>query len=98
MDISEVCTLPTADRPLRLAEFDALFAESLHTVEHLTPTHARLRLAGPTSVVRDLAARESECCSFFAFTVSQADDEVILDVEVPARYADVLASLVERAR
>ncbi len=98
MDIPETCTLPTADRPLRLAEFDALFAGSVRSVEHRTPTHARLRLARPASAVRDLAARESECCSFFAFTVSQADDETILDIEVPARYSDVLASLVERAR
>jgi hypothetical protein len=98
MEIPEACTLPSADRPPRLAEFDTLFAESVRAVEHRTPTHARLHLAGPASAVRDLAARESECCSFFTFTVSQAEDEVILDIEVPARYSDVLASLVERAR
>jgi hypothetical protein len=62
--------------------------------------------AGPaglavTVTVRDLTARETECCSFFTFTVtpepSDKGEALILDVEVPAQYADVLASLAERA-
>jgi hypothetical protein len=94
MEIPEACTLPTADRPLRLAEFDALFTTSLVAVDLITPTHARLRLTGPMAAVRDLTARESECCSFFTFTVRGN----ILDIEVPASYADVLAALVARTR
>jgi hypothetical protein len=51
--------------------------------------------------VRDLTARETECCSFFAFTITPrqaADGEAaILDIEVSAAHADVLASLAERA-
>ncbi|MFC7479812.1 hypothetical protein ACFQX7_06905 [Luedemannella flava] len=42
----EACTLPTAERPLRLAEFDALFATAAHEGERLSPTHLRLTLTG----------------------------------------------------
>ena len=42
------------------------------------------------------------CCSFFTFTVTGGPAvpgaALTLDAEVPGRYADVLASLVERAR
>ena len=102
--IPDACTLPTAERPLRLAEFDALFATAVRRVDTAGPTHVRLRLTGPAGLaatVRDLTARETACCSFFAFTVTPepADDgeALILDVEVPARYADVLASLAGRS-
>ena len=103
-DVPDACTLPTAERPLRLAEFDALFATAVRRVDRIGATHARLHLTGPAGLaarVRDLAARESECCSFFTFTTTAhpaADGEaVVLDIEVPAAYADVLASLAQRA-
>jgi hypothetical protein len=104
MEIPDACTLPTAERPLRLAEFDALFATAVRAVETESPTHARMRLTGPagfTAKVRDLTARETECCSFFTFTVTPeptGDGEALtLDVQVPAAYAEVLASLTGRA-
>ncbi len=97
----DACTLPTAEQPLRLAEFDALFATAVRRVEMFGPTRARLRLAGRTGLletVRDLTARETACCSFFTFTVTPRDDaELDLDIEVPQRYAEVLAALVGRA-
>ncbi|ACZ87769.1 hypothetical protein [Streptosporangium roseum] len=40
------CTLPTAEQPLRVAEFDALFAGALRGHQRLAPTHLRLRLDG----------------------------------------------------
>jgi hypothetical protein len=96
--------LPTVEQPLRLGEFDALFATAVRPVETLTATHARMALtgqAGLAATVRDLTARETECCSFFAFTVSAEPADVgealTLDIEVPAQYADVLASLAQRA-
>jgi hypothetical protein len=103
--VPDACTLPTAERPLRLAEFDRLVAGAVRAVEPIGETHARFELAGPpglAATVRDLTARESECCSFFAFTVTgqpatENTETVTLDVEVPARYADVLASLAGRA-
>ncbi|MEV0731181.1 hypothetical protein [Polymorphospora sp. NPDC050346] len=100
--VPDTCTLPTADRPPRLAEFDALLTTAVRAVESLTPTHARLSLAGPPDLetaVRDLTAREASCCSFFTFTVSPAHDDspLTLDVRVPPGHADVLRSLVGRA-
>jgi hypothetical protein len=99
--IPDACTLPTASRPLRLAEFDTLFTTAVRAVETVSPTHARLRLTGAADLedtVRDLTARETSCCSFFTFTVTAAGSgSVILDVQVPDRYVDVLASLADRA-
>ena len=101
--VPDACMLPTAERPLRLAEFDDLFA-SVRRVDPIGATHARLHLTGPAGLaarVRDLAARETECCSFFTFTTTgkpAADGEaVVLDIEVPAAHADELASLAQRA-
>ncbi|MFI7025111.1 hypothetical protein ACIBMZ_20580 [Micromonospora sp. NPDC049900] len=102
--IPDACTLPTAERPLRSAEFDNLFTTAVRDVEAISPTHARLRLTGPTTFadkVRDLADRETECCSFFTFTVTTEPTDtgqtVVLDVRVPAQYADVLHSLTTQA-
>jgi hypothetical protein len=92
------CTLPTVDQPLRVAEFDQLFASALRTVERVAPTHLRLTLDSVAeSELRDLTRRESECCSFFAFAIAPAAGEVRVDVTVPATYGDVLAALAVRA-
>lgn len=108
-DVPDACTLPTAQLPLRLAEFDDLFATALRRIDQVGATRARLRLAGPVGLadqVRDLAARETACCSFFSFTATErpaaADGEeevvvVVLDIEDPTTQADVLASLAQRA-
>lgn len=102
--VPRACTLPTADRPLRLAEFDDLFATAVRGVEALHPTHARLRLAGPAGLearLRDLTARENECCCFIAFTITAQPaidgEAMVLDVEVPSAHADVLECFVQRA-
>ena len=102
--VPDACTLPTAERPLRLAEFDDLFATALRRTEPVSATQARLHLTGPAGLearVRDLAARETECCSFFRFTTTAqpatGGETVTLDIEVPAAHANVLASLAERA-
>jgi len=96
-----VCTLPTEQLPLRRAEFDDLFATAVD-VERTSATHARLRLFGSADLVayaRDLTARETECCSFFTFTVvPEPPDHVVVDVRVPAAYATVLDAIVARAR
>ncbi|GGN46174.1 hypothetical protein FHR83_008482 [Actinoplanes campanulatus] len=102
--VPDACTLPTSERPLRLAEFDELFATAVREVEQVDATHARLYLTGPAGLVHrveDLTARETRCCSFFTFTTTPqqaADGEAaVLDVEVPVAHVDVLASLAERA-
>jgi hypothetical protein len=97
-DVPEACTLPTGERPLRLAEFDTLFATALRDQRRLSPTRLRWRLepaAEPTA--RDLTARESACCTFFTFTYARDSQTVRLDVEVPAAYVDVLDALAARA-
>ena len=93
------CTLPTAEQPLRLAEFDALFATALRRVDRPAPTRLTLTLAaapGRTEAVRDLAARETACCSFFTFDLT-AGDPLRLDVSVPAAHRSVLDALAARA-
>ena len=95
MDVPEGCTLPTAERPLRQAEFDELFATLVRS-DRIGPGHLRLVLAAAAQDVRDLAARETECCSFFRFTVSDDPSGVVLDIEVPPVRVPVLDSISSR--
>ncbi|MEV0453894.1 hypothetical protein [Catellatospora methionotrophica] len=99
--VPQACTLPTAQQPLRLAEFDAVFTCAVRTAERVGDTHLRLTMSGGPDLearVRDLAASESECCSFFTFTTSSnAPGQVTLDIEVPPAHADVLSALAQRA-
>jgi thioredoxin len=96
----EACTLPTADRPTRLAEFDELF-RSVREVDRVGPTRLRLVLnesGGVADQARDLTARESECCSFFDFDVSSDGIGVVVDVRVPDSRAVMLDGLAARRR
>lgn len=103
--VPQACTLPTQEQPLRVAEFDALFAASLTGVQRPEPTRARLLLAADAEPeARDLAARETGCCSFFTVSFDQADAAagtgsgvVSMDVGVPAAQVAVLDALVARA-
>lgn len=96
--VPQACTLPTVERPLRVAEFDAMFAGALHALHRQTPTRLRL-LFDPTAeaMVRNLTARESACCSFFTFTLTPTGDGLRMDVEVPATHIAVLDALATRA-
>jgi hypothetical protein len=85
--------------PLRVAEFDALFAESVRGVERGGES-VRLHLAGAAGLgdtVRDLAQRETACCSFFTFAIAGSDDELTFDISVPVEYRDILSALADRA-
>ena len=96
---TDACTMPTVDRPFRLAEFDTLFSESVRSVE-CDEGSLRLRLAGSAALgdtVRDLARRESICCSFFTFAVAGSDEDLTLDVSVPVERRDILKALADRA-
>ncbi|MGC5289243.1 hypothetical protein [Micromonospora sp. DT231] len=99
--VPEACTLPTAERPLRLAEFDQFCTAAVQGLNRLSAQHLRLRLDGGTrteEMARDLMARESSCCSFFTFGLSRPDpDSLWLDVRVPAAHVGVLDALAERA-
>ena len=96
--VPAACTLPTAQRPLRLAEFDELFVSALRGQHRLSPARLRWWL-DPASeeTARDLTGRETLCCSFFAFTFACADGAVRLEVQVPDVHVDVLDALADRA-
>jgi hypothetical protein len=92
----DACTLPTAERPLRVAEFDDLFS-SVRQSERQEPT--RLDLVLPRDVettARDLARRESECCSFFTFEFDSVGDDVVMHIGVPTSQVRVLDALEVR--
>jgi hypothetical protein len=94
------CTLPTAEQPLRLAEFDDLFARHVAEVRREDPTHLRLALTGGPEVAATaagLAAREARCCGFFTFELHIAEDGLALGVSTGPAHADVLAALADRA-
>ena len=96
---TDACTLPTAERPMRVAEFDALFAEAVVGVER-AGDDVRLNLsgsAGLTERVRDLTHRESMCCTFFSFTLSGSDDDLSLVISVPPEHRGVLDAITARA-
>ncbi|MBL7502427.1 hypothetical protein I6A84_21280 [Frankia sp. CNm7] len=96
----DACSLPSAAQPLRIAEFDALFANALHRLERVDARHLRLTLTGGDGLeetTRDLTARESQCCSFFTFTITPTGDHIVLDIEVPTAQTAVLDGLATLA-
>ena len=97
--VPQSCTLPTEERPLRVAEWDALFSERLASSSRPEPLRLRLGLAGGAGVeerVRDLVARESGCCSFFTFTTTPGEDLIGLDIAVDPGHETVLDALAAR--
>lgn len=97
---TDACTMPSAERPRRLAEFDALFATAVRRVER-RGSDVRMHLSGEEGLVgkvRDLTARESSCCWFFIFAVDGTDQNLTLDVSVPPARQAILDALAERAR
>jgi hypothetical protein len=82
-----------------VAEFDELFRSAV-AIDRPAPTRLRLVLAesgGVAERARELAARESSCCSFFAFDVSAADGRVVVDAQVPPGHTVVLDGLAAQA-
>lgn len=97
----DACTLPTADQPLRLAEFDALFAADVTDVQQPSADTTLLTLRPDPAVAgraADLAARETACCSFFEFTLTATGGQLTLQIRTPATHFDVLDALAGRAR
>ncbi len=92
----DACTLPTAERPLRVAEFDQFFTSVLRSQR---PEPTRLDLVVPReaeAVGRDLADRESQCCSFFTFDFEPVGDDVVMHIGVPPTQIEVLDALEAR--
>ena len=99
--VPDACTLPTADRPVRSAEFDTVFGQGLRRVSRLSDRTGQWEFAAdPAQAARiaDLLRREAACCSFFTFTLDTGTPgTAIVDVAVPAAYAGVLDALNQRA-
>jgi hypothetical protein len=96
------CTLHPNEMGGRLEEWHRLFAAHLGGIERPAPTRLRLILAADAGLerMRDLAAREMECCAFMTFTVTPSEGRLLVDAEVPAEAAstlDGLAGIAERA-
>lgn len=92
------CTLATAEQPLRITELQDVF-ELVRAVERPAPTRLLLTLQpafGRADRVRNLAARESACCSFFNFTVCEEHDGVLLEITVPPAQLGVLDAMAEQ--
>ncbi|MEU1107203.1 hypothetical protein ABZ408_40660 [Streptomyces tibetensis] len=97
--VPQSCTLPTEERPLRVAEWDGLFAERLASLSRPGPLRLHLDLAGGPGVeerVRDLVEWESGCCSFLSFTVTPGEDLIGLDIAVDQQHEAVLEALAAR--
>ena len=98
--VPQSCTLPTAERPLRAAEFGTLFAEAIRQVGRPSPERVVLELEPTAEVavrVADLAVRETGCCSFFAFALTAAAGTLHLDVTVVRGQVRVLDALAAQA-
>jgi hypothetical protein len=98
--VPSACTLPTAQQPLRVADFDALLADAVQRIEHPQPTRLHLDLEpSPQTAGRaaELAMAETACCSFFTFTLTASEGGLALDITVPERHAAVLQALADRA-
>ena len=96
----DACTLPTSEQPLRVTEFDQLFAEAVTGIERSTKGTVRLLLRPDPEVAAHAAAlcvRETRCCSFFDFSISVRDGQVSLKISVPLSHIDVLEALADRA-
>lgn len=94
------CTLPTVDRPLRVAEFDDLLSTAVERLERPAPGELRLGLVASPEVAGSaaaLAARETACCSFFTFTLTATGGALSLSVTVPPAQVEVLDALAARA-
>ncbi|HEX8347318.1 MAG TPA: hypothetical protein VF657_21655 [Actinoplanes sp.] len=93
--VPDGCTLPTAEQPLRVGEFDVLFRRNLIEVDRVADTRLRMVLTGDgvEAQARDLCDRESRCCSFFTFAVDRHGDAVTVDVTVPPARRQVLDAI-----
>ena len=92
--------MPTAQRPWRLAELDALFASHARDVVRGGHLEVRIHLVGARGLMesaRDLAERETACCSFFTFVLDGADDDFTMSISVPPERRDILDALAARA-
>jgi hypothetical protein len=99
--VPAACTLPTAEQPLRRAEFDGLFAVDVLSVNQVSSLEVRLELRPDAEVAAraaSLAAKEAGCCSFFTFGLSITDGTVSMTISTEEAHEAILAALGARAQ
>ncbi|MFE3445849.1 hypothetical protein ACFXNW_22685 [Nocardia sp. NPDC059180] len=95
--VPDACTLPTVEQPIRVAEFDRFFAGSVQRAHRPSPIQLDLFFeADAEDAARDLAARETGCCSFFTFGFDTSETGLVMHVGVPATYVEVLDAFAMR--
>ncbi|MFF0454571.1 hypothetical protein [Nocardia africana] len=95
--VPSACTLPTVEQPIRVTEFDRFFADAVRAVRRPHPHRLELILASDAEPrARDLAARETSCCSFFVFDFGATEEGPVLSVGVPPAYTAVLDAFAAR--
>jgi hypothetical protein len=95
--VPSACTLPTVEQPLRLAEFDHLFQTAVLQATRTQRTHLELVITPESEAsARELAERETTCCSFFQFAFEPAPGGVLMRIGVPDDHVDVLNALQAR--
>jgi hypothetical protein len=80
-----VCSLDAAGMADRMAEFEHLFASALLS-QRREPGQLRLEFAlarEEQAAVRDLFAREAECCTFFSFGIERDAEALVVTMAVP---------------
>lgn len=93
------CTMPTPDRLVRAAEFDDLFATTVTDLRRESPVQLVLELQADEATAEraaGLASRETQCCSFFVFTLTVTGGSLTLRVDVPSAHVAVLDGFVDR--
>ena len=82
-----------------MSALTGLVAETVRSVAYENDL-VRMHLSGAAGLrdrVRDLADRETACCSFFSFVVDGESDDLMLEVSVPPEHRDILKALASRA-
>lgn len=97
--VPSACTLPTVEQPIRVDEFDEFFTTWARTIDR--PESARVEITvDPAAEIlaRQLAGRESSCCSFFTFDFTTTGEGLVMGVGIPSAYVEVLDAFTARAR
>ena len=85
------------EQPLRLAEFDQFFRTALRRSIRTSTTRLDLVVSWESeATARDLAERETGCCSFFRFDFDHVEDGLVMRIGVPIDHIDVLDALQAR--
>jgi hypothetical protein len=101
LEVPIMCTLSPNNMVDRLTEFEALFSRDLTGLEREA---LRLRLvldadAGREASIRDLFAREQECCAFLSFAFERTDAGLVVEITAPPEAGpslDGMQNLAER--